>query len=371
MNPRTKKTVVRALAAIAFVCLLLWIMQTLEPITTVLLVSLLIAYILDPLVTRLESFHVRRSISSMCIILALLVFFTLLLLGLIPAMFRELADFAQRAPRYIRDLTQFLLALAERFDVQVPQDWNEMSQFLVEKSRALLPNALDLLNKLASSLFKSVFGVVGAVVHVALVPIIAYYLLVEFQDIRGGISDLIPPYVREPVMTKLQEIDKILSAFVRGQITIALILAILYSIGFLVIGIDLALVLGILSGLLWIIPYLGTLFALVTGSIMAYAKYGDFIHVLYIVGWISVVQLTESYILTPRIVGKAVGLHPVVYILALIVGASLFGFIGLLIAIPLTAIAKVFLGSLINMYRNSYLFSDANSRDDGRKSDQP
>ncbi len=346
-------------------------MQALEPITTVLLVSLLIAYILDPLVTRLESFHIRRSISSMCIILVVLIFFTLLLLGLIPAVVRELADFAQRAPRYIKDLTQFLVVMAERFDVQVPQDWNEMSQFLIEKTRTILPNAIEPLKSLASSLFKSVFSVVGTVLHVVLVPIIAYYLLVEFQDIRGGISDLIPPYVRESLMTKLQEIDKILSAFVRGQITIALILAILYSIGFLVIGIDLALVLGILSGLLWIIPYLGTLFALISGSIMAYAKYGDFLHVLYIVGWIAVVQLAESYVLTPRIVGKAVGLHPVVYILALIVGASLFGFIGLLIAIPLTAIAKVFLGSLIKMYRSSYLFSDANSADHGRKSDQP
>ncbi len=371
MNPRTKKTLVRALAGIAFFCLLLWIMQALEPVTTVLLISFLMAYILDPLVTRLESFHVRRSISSMCIILALLLFFGLLLLGLIPAVARELAEFAQRAPRYIKDFMQFLLAAAERFDVQVPQDWNEMSQFVIEKTRTILPNALEPLKSLASSLFKSVFSVVGTIVHVVLVPIVAYYLLVEFQEIRGGISDLIPPYVREPLMTKLQEIDRILSAFVRGQITIALILAMLYSIGFLVIGIDLALVLGILSGLLWIIPYLGTLFALASGSIMAYAKYGDLIHIVYIVAWISVVQLAESYILTPKIVGKAVGLHPVVYILALIVGASLFGFIGLLIAIPVTAIAKVFLGSLINMYRNSYLFSDANSRDNGHKSDQP
>jgi len=371
MNPGTKKTLMRASAAIIFFCLLLWIMETLQPITTVLLVSLLIAYILDPLVTRLESLHIRRSISSLGIIVAVLVFFTLLLLGLLPALIRELSDFGQRAPRYIKELTQFLLVVAERFEIQVPQDWNQMSQFLMEKARTISPNVAAPLKALISSLFKSVFSVVGTVVHVVLVPIIAYYLLVEFQDIRSSISDLIPPYVREPVMGKLQEIDKVLSAFVRGQLTIALILAVLYSVGFLIIGIDLALVLGILSGLLWIVPYLGTLFALVSGSAMAIAKYGDFVHVLYVVGWVCIVQLTEAYLLTPKIVGKAVGLHPVVYILALIVGANLFGFIGLLIAIPLTAIAKVFLGSLINMYRSSYLFIDSPRRGSEKESDRP
>lgn len=371
MNPRTRKTLLRTFFAVVFCAVLLWVMHTFQPITTVLLVSLLIAYILDPLVTSLESFHIRRSISSLAIILGVLVFFSLLLLGLLPVVVRELSDFGQQAPRYIRDLTQFLLAVSERLDLQVPQDWDEMSQLLVEKARALLPNMAAPLKDLLSSLFKSVFSVIGTLFHAALVPIIAYYLLVEFQDIRSGVSNLVPPYVREPVMSNLQEIDRVLSAFVRGQLTIALILAVLYSAGFLVIGIDLALVLGILSGLLWIIPYLGTLFALVAGSVMAIAKYGDLLHVLYVVGWVCIVQLTESYLLTPKIVGKAVGLHPVVYILALIVGASLFGFVGLLIAIPLTAIGKVFIGSLVKMYKSSYLFTDSPQRGNETKSDRP
>ncbi len=370
MSPQNKKTLIRVVAAIVFFGVLLWIMETLQPITTVLLVSLFIAYILDPLVTWLESFHIRRSISSLGIILGILVFFTLVIMGLLPAIIREVSEFGQQAPRYVVELTQFTLVLAERFDIQVPHDWNEMSQFLVEKARTILPDMAVPLKNLISSLFKSVFGVVGVLVHLVLIPIIAYYLLVEFEDIRIGVSNLVPPYVRDPIMSKLQEIDRVLSAFVRGQLTIALILAILYSIGFSLIGIDLALVLGILSGLLWIIPYLGTLFALVSGTVMAVAKFGDLVHVLYVVGWVCIVQLAESYLLTPKIVGKAVGLHPVVYILALIVGANLLGFVGLLIAIPLTAIGKVFITSLVKMYRNSYLFTDFPDKGDDKRANR-
>ena len=117
-------------------------------------------------------------------------------------------------------------------------------------------------------------------------------------------------------------------------------------------------VLGITSGVLWIITYLGTILAVVGGSAIALAKFGDLTHVLYVLGWIGMVQVLEGYVLTPRIVGKAIGLNPVVYILALLAGAQLFGFVGLLVAIPVTAILKVLLLSVIEVYRNSYLYQE-------------
>jgi predicted PurR-regulated permease PerM len=149
-----------------------------------------------------------------------------------------------------------------------------------------------------------------------------------------------------------------LAAFVRGQLTVCLTLAFLYSVGFLLVGIDLAIFLGITAGLLFIIPYLGTMVGLIFGSLMALAKFGDWWHPAYIVGWIMVVQLFEGYVLTPKVVGEAIGLPPVVYILAVMIGGNLFGFVGMLTAIPVTAVLKVIMSSLIDMYRESYLYTD-------------
>ena len=201
------------------------------------------------------------------------------------------------------------------------------------------------MSSVLSSIFKSTMSMLSALMHIVLVPVIAYYLLVSFEDIREGITDLIPPYTREPILQRLREMDMVLAAFIRGQLTIASILGVLYSLGFLMIGIDLALVLGLVSGVLWIVPYLGTLVAIVGGSALALAQFGDVTHVVYVWAWIGAVQLCEGYILTPKIVGEAIGLHPVVYILALIVGANLFGFVGMLVAIPVTAVLKVLLVS--------------------------
>jgi predicted PurR-regulated permease PerM len=159
-------------------------------------------------------------------------------------------------------------------------------------------------------------------------------------------------------MDKVRQMDTVLAAFIRGQLIVATVLGVLYSIGFLIIGIDLALLLGIVSGLLWIIPYVGTLFGILAGSAMALAKYGDLVHVGYVLGWIGAVQLLEGNVLTPKIVGHAVGLHPVVYILALIVGANLFGFVGMLVAIPVTAAMNVLVSTALEAYRNSYLYND-------------
>jgi predicted PurR-regulated permease PerM len=283
-------------------------------------------------------------------------------LALLPALIGEIVNFAAEAPRYLAALHQLALKAAELLDIKIPENWSQVADLLIARGREMLPNiaqsATGIVSQVVSSVFRSTISVLSVLIHVILVPVIAYYLLVSFEDIRKGIVDLIPPYTREPIVEKLRQIDMVLASFIRGQLTIAAILGVLYSIGFVAIGIDLALVIGVVSGILWIVPYLGTLIAVVGGSAMAVAQFGDLAHVAYVCFWIAAVQLLESYVLTPRIVGKAIGLHPVVYILALIVGANLFGFVGMLVAIPVTAVLKVLLVSATEAYRASYLYGD-------------
>ncbi|MDQ7784768.1 MAG: AI-2E family transporter [Desulfomonilaceae bacterium] len=362
MTPAGRRTLIRFTAALAFVVVLVWLMVALESVTTMVMVAFFLAYILNPLTNYLQNRRVPRSIAAFLVVLTGVSCIVAIVLALLPALIGEIVNFASQAPRYFAALHQLALKAAEIVDIRIPENWSQVVDLLIARGREMLPNiaksATGIVSQVVSSVFRSTMSVLSVVVHVILVPVIAYYLLVSFEDIRKGIVDLIPPYTREPIVDKLRKIDMVLASFIRGQLTIAAILGVLYSLGFIVIGIDLALVIGVVSGILWIVPYLGTLIAVVAGSAMALAQFGDLVHVAYVCFWIAGVQLLESYVLTPKIVGEAIGLHPVVYILALIVGANLFGFVGMLVAIPVTAVLKVLLVSATEAYRASYLYSD-------------
>jgi predicted PurR-regulated permease PerM len=358
MTPQAKRQLVRVGAGVLFFAVLIWLMQALEVVTTIIMVAFVLAYILAPAVRRLNSWGIGRTVASLLIVFLSLLLLVAAILFIVPAVFREIASFVSAFPAYIGMLQELALRITQALNITLPQDWNEVATLVMERGRQALPKLADVAGKVASSVFKSTLHVIAVFFYVMLVPVITYYLLVSFEDVKQSVYELIPPYLREPVVEKLIQIDMVLSGFIRGQLTICLILACLYSLGFIIIGIDLAIFLGIVSGFLFIIPYFGTIIGLVGGSLMALVKYGDLTHVFYVLAWIGCVQLLEGYVLTPRIVGKAIGLHPVVYILVLLAAGNLFGFVGLLVAIPATAVLKVLLMTLIDAYRKSYLYQE-------------
>jgi predicted PurR-regulated permease PerM len=358
MTPKTKTTLMRSGAVLAFVLVLLWLMSSLPSVTTMLMIALALAYVLNPLVLRLTSLGLGRSVSAFLPLFVGLLVMAVFVLVLVPALLGEIGRFASSAPRYWSTLQRLALEAAGMLNIEVPQDWDGLLQMLVEPVRRILPGVADFSARMVSSLFQSTLHMLSTVLYALMIPVIAYYLMVSFEDIRREVEDLIPPYARKTVVGKLREIDAVVAAFVRGQVTVACMLGVLYTVGFVVIGIELALVLGVLCGILSIVPYVGSFLALTLGSAMALAKYGDLVHVAALVGWIGVVQVLEGYVLTPRIVGHAIGLHPVVYILALIVAGNLFGFVGMLVAIPVTAVLKVLLMTGVKAYRDSSLYRD-------------
>ena len=362
MLPKTKRTLIRVGAGLAVALVLWWFISALKSIAIVLMVSFFLAYVLNPVTKRLEARGMNRSLSAFLLLVLCFCGIVTILVILIPAIVGEFVKFVREAPNYGASLHSLVVDVANRFGVTLPADWDQVMDLLLNKGRQYWPkivkSSATIGTALISSLFKSTIDIASTILNVLLVPIIGYYVLVSFEDIKKGVVDLIPPYARQQVLSKLRQIDLVLASFVRGQLTIAAILAFLYTLGFIIIGLDLAVVLGTVSGVLWIIPYLGTLVAVVGGTAMAVAQYGDIWHAVYVWAWIGSVQLTEGYVLTPRLVGQAIGLHPAVYIIALIVGAHLFGFAGLLVAIPVTAVLKVLLVSAVEAYRNSYLYSD-------------
>jgi predicted PurR-regulated permease PerM len=205
---------------------------------------------------------------------------------------------------------------------------------------------------------RGVTGTVGALVSLLIIPVLAYYLLVEFDRIRVGILTLVPHAYQQSVAIEAARVDALISGFIRGQLTVCLVIGVLYAVGFAVIGIDLAIVIGVVSGLLAIVPYVGGALALVSAAGMALLQFGVGTQLALVVGWYFVVQGLEGFVLTPKIVGGSLGMHPVTVIVALLIGGDLLGFLGLLIAVPVAAVVQVFVQDLVAMYRESPLYRE-------------
>ena len=322
------------------------------------LLALLLAYFLDPAVDLFER-HMPRSAA----VLAVFALFALVVGGLlaflVPTVKREVLLVQQAYPRYAEGLYRLLPArLLDILGITGRQGLETQLHRLLQGARTL---SFDVVNQLAlflSKAFTSTLGFLLALLGYFIMPIYLFYLLKDFDRLKSGVVSLIPERYRGTVIDRAREVDGVLSAFLRGQLTVCLILGALYSVGLLVIGIDLALVIGILSGLAFIVPYLGLIFGLVTAGMMAIIKFHDLLHPLLVLGWFSLVQSLEGIVITPRIVGNRVGLHPLGIILAVLLGGELFGFLGLLLAVPVTAAGSVLVRHLLESYRDSDFFRE-------------
>ena len=226
------------------------------------------------------------------------------------------------------------------------------SQWVSESS----PELQDKILNFGKGLFTQGLGLVNTLLNLTLLPVFTFYLLRDWDKLVADIHELIPLSARPMVETTMVEVDKRLNAFVRGQIKVCLALAVLYTTGLLIVGIDLAVPIGLISGILFIIPYLGTIFGLLISSLLALINFGISWHILGVFAVFGVSQMIEGYLLTPKIVGDSVGLSPLVVMISLIVGASLLGIWGMFLAIPVTAILSVFVSAWLRHYKASDLF---------------
>ncbi len=270
---------------------------------------------------------------------------------MLPKLQRELIALAERMPEYLdRLVTVVLPSIEERLGIQLPHTFDDL---LGSVRSGEIPLPLETLRNLLAGTLATVTGTLGALIGLLVIPILAYYLLVEFDAIVARIGGWIPPRQRDYVFDKVRTVDRLVSGFLRGQLLVAAALGALYAVGFAVIGIDLALGVGIVAGVLALVPYLGNAVALGTAVAALHAQVRDRLALGAVVGWYAVCQTLEGFVLTPRIVGQSVGLHPAVVIVALLIGGDLFGFLGLLIAVPGAAVVKVFVDELGECYRRS------------------
>lgn len=348
------REIVFATCALALLALALLVCYALRSVFVPVLLALILAYLFDPLVTPLERRGLNRSLAIAVVFAA---FAGVLVIGgtlFVGSIADELASVQLNLPGYAERLYGIVPDQVKLFlGVETPDKLYQQASRLVGEMRGASTSLLGETFSLLKRAVTTSLGFVLALLGYLITPVYLYYFLKDLPAARRAVPDLLPARYRDGFLRRVGEIDLLLSAFVRGQLSVCAILAVLYSAGLYVIGIDLALAIGTVAGAAFIIPYFGTVLGIVLSMLMALLKFHDVLHPLLCLGWFGVVQALEGTVITPKIVGDTVGLHPVVTILALFIGGQLFGILGMLLAVPVTAVLKVFSRALFERYRQS------------------
>jgi predicted PurR-regulated permease PerM len=347
---------------VSFVVVLVGLLWLIWPVFSMLVGSAALAYLLDPLVDRFERRGMTRSTAIGIIFLAGLVLFTIGVLVVVPSVVTQFAVLSHNITEYLSRVDSLVAPWAawieEKTGVHVPVDPLEIKATLPDLLKKVSPDARASIQGYLTGAFSSGLGLVLGIFNLALLPIFTFFLLRDWDRLIASVDALIPPRYRETARRIGHEVDTRLGGFVQGQITVALTLAVLYSIGLRLVGIDLAYLVGIMAGLLFVVPYLGTVIGIVLSVALSILKFGFDGHLLGVAAAFAIPQAFEGWFLTPRIMGDKVGLHPMVIMVALLVGGNLMGVWGMLVAIPVTATISVLLGEWLQRYRASRVFGD-------------
>ena len=338
---------------LALTVLLGFLLWLLAPVLTPFALSALLAYLGDPLVDRLERWRLSRT-AAVAIVFALMALaITGVVLLLVPMLERQITAFVEDLPRYLEWFRSRVLPwVEERFGVQPEFDPATIPELLREHWRQAGGVAAVVLGGLS----KSGLAVLGWIANLLLIPVVTFYLLRDWDLLMDRVRSLLPRAIEPTVSRLARESDTVLGAFLRGQLSVMLALGTIYSIGLWLAGIDLALLIGMIAGLVSFVPYLGVFVGATISIVAALVQHGDWLHVAFVIAVFAVGQTLEGFVLTPWLVGDRIGLHPVAVIFAIMAGGQLFGFLGVLLALPAAAILMVVLRWLHARYTASRLY---------------
>ncbi|MDE2148352.1 MAG: AI-2E family transporter [Gammaproteobacteria bacterium] len=348
---------------LAFAGVALVLLDLLTPILTPFVLGAALAYLGDPLVDRLERLRLSRTVGAVIVFAVFLALMTLLLLLLAPLLTRQLLLMIHQIPEWIRWLQDVALPrLGIGLPAGVRPDADSLSRALAQH----LQQAGGIATSLAAALGQSTPRVLGFIAQLLLIPVVTFYLLRDWDTLVAQVRRLIPPRWLPAADSFAREADTVLSAFIRGQLLVMLALAAIYSVGLSLAGLDAAIAVGIGAGLVSFVPYLG----FITGTLVAtlamlVQTQGLFAPVLWVWMVFGIGQTLEATVLTPNLVGDRVGLHPVAVIFALLAGGELFGFAGVLLALPVAAVLMVLLRCARSHWLASPLYRGPSPPDSG------
>lgn len=343
----------RAAAWVAIAVLALLVLRALGPVLTPFVVAAVLAYALTPLVDRLDALgngRLPRVLAVVVVQLLLLVVLLCLVLLVIPVLLKEFPLIRQQLPSLLDRLHASLSPWLAQFGVNIALDLASLRELLVGYLNA---NWGESFSSLWSSLKVGGSVVLTLIGYTVLVPVALFYLLLDWKQVVARVLELVPPRVRPNVDSFSREADQVLGQYLRGQLLVMVTMAVFYGTGLALFGLDLAVPIGVFTGLAMIVPYVGFGIGLVLAllaAILQFASIKAFVAVGVVYG---LGQVFEGFYLTPRLVGQRIGLHPLAVIFALLAFGQLLGFVGVLIALPASAVLLV----AIRRMRTSYLAS--------------
>ena len=338
---------------------LVWL---LAPVLMPFLMAAILAYLADPLTDRLEAVGLSRTWATVVVFSGLSLTGLLLLLFLVPLLQKQIQIIVVKVPMWLQMAEDQLLPwLQTRFGFDASEfDRGEFARLLGQN----WTTAGGLVATIVSSITRSGMAIGNWLMNLTIVAVVTFYLLRDWDRLVAAIRDLLPRDI-EPVVSRLaRESDEVLGAFLRGQLLVMLALSGVYSVGLWIAGIELFLSIGLLAGLVSFVPYLGFIVGIGAAGLAAVLQFQDLTHLIYVLIVFGVGQVLEGTVFTPLLVGDRIGLHPVAVIFAVLAGGQLFGFVGVLLALPVAAVIAVLLRHLRQRYQASELYGPALAEED-------
>ena len=316
------------------------------------IMGLALAYLLDPVADRLQRLGMNRLWATFAILVLSVVFFALALLVLVPVLGAQLMAFIARLPEHVARLQELADKLFETRFSEVLGGGDARTAI-----QQFAGQAASWLGTVVSSLWAGGRAVVNVVSLFVVTPVVAFYLLYDWDRMVAKIDDLLPRDHVGTIRELGRRIDRAMAGFVRGQFAVCILLGTFYAIGLSVVGLNFGVLIGSIAGIISFIPYVGTIVGFVLSVGVALVQFWpDWIWVAAVVGVFAVGQFIEGNILQPRLVGSSIGVHPVWLMFALFAFGSLFGFVGLLLAVPLTAALGVLVRFALERYQHSRIY---------------
>ena len=334
----------------------LFILWVIKSVLVPFLVAFLLAYAFDPLIHRMERI-LSRPFSILLLFFGILLSLVLVLIYIVPIIQSEISVALQKFPHYLGLLKELVPAVENRFGIHIPRTFGETLDALLPKINEVSPKLFEPLTTFVVRVFSNTVVFIVWLVKLLIIPIAAYYFLKDFDRIKTGVANIVPTKFRSGFHDLVSEIDRALSGFIRGQLLVVLILSALYSLALLAVGVDLSVLLGIISGTIEIIPYLGFIVGMSISLLMTTLQYQDFLHPLLVLVLFSFIQTAQGLFISPKVIGQQVGIHPLVVIAAITIGGDLFGLVGVLLAIPCAAVLLVVLKAMVRAFKASSFFN--------------
>ena len=333
-----------------------WLVLKLRAALTPVLFALLFSYALDPLVDRLEGMRVPRSLAIGLLLCAAILVLGLFVFLVLPTVVSDLFELARTLALGLGRLAEYTRPWLKTHGITLSPSAAETLDHLGDRAVALASEAMAPMGDVVSAAVGGTVSLIGTLGTLVMVPVFAFYFLHDFDHIMRLLRDLLPLGIRDEIVATATQVDRVLSDFVRGQLTVMAIMAGLYGFGYMLIGVPLAVPIALLAGFLTFVPYVGSAVALLLGVLMVLVHFAGFGKLLAVVVVYVLIQVLDGIWITPRVVGGRLGLSPAWVLFALTAFGQMFGFLGVMLALPASAVMKVFVLEAIDRYRKTSLY---------------